>query len=158
MTITALPERNLLLVHDTPEQVEAIKAFIAGIDQPTPQVTITYYVVIGVSGPASDRPAPVELVENLKRLVPTESYHLEHSGVLRSSGNGKMIVEDAFMQILLEPASYNKQEGVLTLASCRFEYYKRAFSTSATLRKGEYTVLGAAGEEPAFLVLRLAME
>lgn len=162
MTITSLPERNLLLVHDTPEQVEAIKAFIAGIDQPTPQVTITYFVVIGYSEPPVTglRAAPAELAQNLERLVPAKHYHMELSGVLRSSVSGKMVVEDASrpMQIGLEPASFSMQDGVLTLESCRFEYQKRAFSTSATLRKGEYTVLGAAGEQPVFLVLRLAVD
>lgn len=161
-TITSLPERNLLLVHDTAEQIEAIRATIASIDKPTPQVTITYYVLTGLSEPqgAGLRAAPPELVANLERLVPAEHYHLELSGVLRGSASGKMTVEDAFrsMQISLEPASFSTQDGALTLASCRFEYQKRAFSTSATLRKGEYTVLGAAGEQPVFLVLRLAVE
>jgi len=111
-------------------------------------------------GAAGLRAAPPELVGNLERLVPAKHYHLELSGVLRGSASGKMTVEDAFraMHIALEPASFSTQDGTLTLANCRFEYQKRAFSTSATLRKNEYTVLGAAGEQPVFLVLRLAVE
>lgn len=162
MTISALPERNLVLVHDTPEQIEKIKAFIAGIDQPTPQVTITYYVITGHA--AADvqrdgRSVPAELVENLRRLVPVEAYQLELSGVLRSSVSGKMTVEDDLrqMEMQLEPASFDAQGGTLALKACRFEFQKRSFTTSATLRQGEYTVLGAAGETPVFLVLRLAV-
>jgi hypothetical protein len=162
-TIISLSDRNMLLVHETPGQIKKIKAFIEGIDQPAPQVTITYYVVTGhadANVQRNGRAIPEELVANLRRLVPAEVYQLELTGVLRSSVSGKMVVEDDLrqMEMQLEPASFNPQGGTLALKTCRFEYQKRSFATSATLHRGEYTVLGAAGDNPVFLVLRLSVE
>jgi hypothetical protein len=159
-TIMSLGQRNMLLVHDTPEQVEKIKAFIAGIDRPLQQVTITYYVVSGTTEVDDAAPAiPAELVENLKRLVPAKAYWLELSGVLRGSVSGKMTIQDELrhMELLLAPSSFSAQDATLGLEACRFEFQKRAFSTAVTLREGEYTVIGAAGDSPVFLVLRLGI-
>jgi type II secretory pathway component GspD/PulD (secretin) len=156
----SLGQRNMLLVHDTPEQVEKIKAFIAGIDRPLQQVTITYYVVSGTTEVDDAAPAiPAELVENLKRLVPAKAYWLELSGVLRGSVSGKMTIQDELrhMELLLAPSSFSAQDATLGLEACRFEFQKRAFSTAVTLREGEYTVIGAAGDSPVFLVLRLGI-
>jgi hypothetical protein len=57
---------------------------------------------------------------------------------------------------MLVAAGYDRETGALPITRCRFEATTgQEFETSLTLRAGEYTVLGAAGVDPLFVVLHV---
>ncbi|MEM7311087.1 MAG: hypothetical protein AAF682_30735 [Planctomycetota bacterium] len=174
--VTAVRERNLLVLRDTEENLATMTDLLVRIDQPEPQALLTCYLVRGKAGGDSSG-LPKDLVDNMAKLVP--QFALENAGFsmlqtsiaigrtlsLRIDGKGTDKFELSFV-----PVAYDAATASLTVQRCSLqrEYLqeqgggliqgakRQVFSTSTVFRGGEYTVLGAAGSDPVFLVVRLA--
>jgi len=180
--ISVLHARGTLVLRDAPERVEEMVGLLTSLDQPAPQAMLTCYVVRGVSGQADPKGLPEDLVKNLRALVPGLEFTSVGFGMVRTSvaeGNGiQLRVEsaDEAFDLSLVAAAYDPKTSTLTADRLRLdasgsqvpdtlmskeELAKRArprqlFSTNAVLRGGEFTVLGASGSDPLFLVVHLA--
>jgi hypothetical protein len=177
--LNVLQDRGVIVIRDTPENVVRIREVLERTDVPRPQVVVTCFVVLGLLG-EGEAPAgaslPRELVENLAKLLPFERFQLLSVGVLRTAVAFDDPIQleadagpDRRYDLRLRPEAYDAKTGDLTLSSCTFQLRRKrslpsgeyetsqesGFSTRATVRAGEYTVLGAVGSEPVFVVLRV---
>ena len=139
---------------------------------------ITCYVIRAGSDESS-APVPEVLAANLARLSGYPEFHQVSMGMVRTGVHleNKILLQmeagrERF-ELDLEPVAYDRNNGSLTLARCAFEmgtflsrstsagvfeerhWMSPVFSTSTTVRSDEYTVLGAAGSEPTFVVLQI---
>ncbi len=173
---------QILHVRDTQDRVDEILAFVQRLDQPSAQATVSVLIISGNHSGESSPELPADLVDNLGKLVPVSGFELLATGLLRGSVRQRMELSASFgadrsYEIELRPEAYNTESGELALDKCSFQlrspnrYEKRdeagnvqeifkgmgsqSFSTAATLRHGEYTVLGAVGADPVFVVLRM---
>lgn len=168
-TIHVVPERNVLVIRDLPERLDEIRAFLARIDVPAAQVDVACWIVRGKEGGASSKSLPQDLVTDLARIVPSQSFELAASSRLRASISEPMKLESGLADrstyaLTLVPAAFDEQRGELSLSSFTFEHVipprgddaapsSNGFQGGATLRANEYTVLGAVGENPLYVVL-----
>jgi len=166
--VHVVSEANQIVVRETEANHGAIAKLLAEIDVPAPQVLLSCSVITA-KGQAATRPAPGALSRHLAELVPFEHFELEQTSVLRTSvvarrevriflGADDTLVEG--FELSFEPAAYDPETGTLALERCallRVTGGSRGlvFETSTSIRRGEYTVLGSAGAEPKFLVLRM---
>ncbi|MEW6074427.1 MAG: hypothetical protein AB1726_17765 [Planctomycetota bacterium] len=177
--IAWMQDRSVVIVRDTKEAVAEIQALLARIDVPEPQVTITCWVIRG-GKEGSGAGLPAELTENLARLVPELRFTAAGFALIRTAaapgrpvelhieGTGADTYDLAFV-----PSAYDPKMGSLTIDQCQLKHRRietapasegrpaqfsaatELFTTNTILRGGEYTVLGATGTEPVFLVVRL---
>jgi hypothetical protein len=153
-----------IVLRDTREQIETMRALMARLDVAPPQVQLQCWLLRGAEADTGSR-LPKELVQNLSRLVPVEHFEQLSLSMIRASvqpGLPQRLRSDfpddgetARFELDLVCSGYDRAAGVLPLTRCRFEATSgQEFETSVTLRAGEYTVLGAAGADPLFVVLR----
>jgi hypothetical protein len=162
--VTALMQPATIVLRDTREQIETMRALMARLDVAPPQVQLQCWLLRGAEADTGSR-LPKELVQNLSRLVPVEHFEQLSLSMIRASvqpGLPQRLRSDfpddgetARFELDLVCSGYDRAAGVLPLTRCRFEATSgQEFETSVTLRAGEYTVLGAAGADPLFVVLR----
>ncbi len=173
--ISDVVERNLLVLRDTPAVIEDMQTLLERIDKPEPQAILTCYLL--KAGEQSDTAGlPQDLMKNLQALVPQFKFRSAGFAMLRTSiAPGRRVQlridgeEDDGFHLSFQPTAYDPTSTVLTAANCELmrDHYEHAggasqyagqrqvFSTTTVFRGGEYTVLGATGAEPIFLVVRL---
>jgi hypothetical protein len=170
-SIHALPERNLIVIRELADQLSEIRAYLARIDVPAPQVNLTCWIVRGKPTGESSKALPQELVANLAKLVPSPAFELSASSMVRGSTIEPLTMESTVTdrsgsyKLRLLPSAYDEQTSELSFSSIAFEYSvvgtvsnppsTSSFQGAATLRPGEYTVLGSVGEAPLMVVLRI---
>jgi len=161
------------------EYVARAKQVIAEVDVPQPSLMLTCYLVRGRSEGESDARVPAALVRDLSALVPYESFELMSSGMLPSNANGDMQLrvdledQKGVFELGMRPAAYDPDKGLLALSKVDFELSlnqeqmsddgeligrtstRRSFETSTSLATDRYSVLGAVGGDPVFVVVRL---
>lgn len=157
--ITMVPERNLIVLRDSPTQLDLMLEQLTAIDQPETQLMITAMVIVGERLPTeSSMPAPpAELTTDLARLVPYEHFRLSSMGMVRSSARAPTIEMrmDNGDNLQLRPDAYDEAAGDLS-SRCEFKSGRAfQFETRTTLRLGEWTVLGVSGGEALFVVVRI---
>ncbi|TAJ02570.1 MAG: hypothetical protein EPO68_18025 [Planctomycetota bacterium] len=166
-----VPERNVLVIRDLPERIEEIRQYLARIDVPAAQVDLACWILRGKDAGESSKSLPQDLVANLAKLVPSTAFELAASSMLRASIAEPMKLESTLAdrstyRLTLAPAAFDEQRGELALSSFSFEFVtpprgenaapsSNGFQGAATLRANEYTVLGAVGETPLYVVLRV---
>jgi hypothetical protein len=165
---SAVEERNLLVLHGTPAQVEEAMALLERIDRPEPQVVLTCQLLeVAAEAEAEGPPLARELVDNLGKLLPGTAFVQVGFSLLQTSvGGGSQIsmqLESTGKRYLFSftPAAYDETSGALTATSCMLvemveDEMRELFRTDAVLRGDEYTVLAATGATPRLLVLRVA--
>lgn len=172
-------ERNFLVVRDKASVVAELKTLLEEVDVPADQVLVTAYLVRGWTLGDETPSLPTELTEHLSRLVP--GLPLEFAGFamlrstvmpVRSSGSagvyqgpplklkltGSGPSEDYLLSF--RPSAYDRETGTLTVEDCQLNQQVETgldgvFSTNTVFRGDEYTVLGATGAKPIFVVVRL---
>jgi hypothetical protein len=166
-------ERHMLLVRETPERLADIRRLLETVDVPVPQASFTFLLIRAqAAGAAASKELPAELVEHLGRLLPTQSFELVASGLMRGSVRGELSVQTgqaphSQYTIQLEPAAFDPTTRELTLERCGFlgeeatpdgewQTHHR-IEAALSLRAGEYTVIGAVGSDPLFVVLRMEL-
>lgn len=164
--ISVVPDRRQIIVRDDPATLEDIRELIEQVDQPDPQVTITVMILRGTREPTEGTLGlPEDLTSNLSAMLPYDHFEQLSMGVVRASvADGSAVTmanevprdSDTFYEIMMSLQAYDATQNMLTIGGCQVSGpYGVAFSTATSVREGEYTVLGAGGSEPVFVVLRL---
>ena len=175
--MTMARERHVLVVHDRQSVVNEIKTLLAEVDVPVEQVLVTAYLVRGwnstveASGSKATGPGlPADLKEHLGRLVPGLEFESAGFAMLQTavlpSRNGQVglqlidVGQGAEFSLSFAPTAYDSQTGSLSVEDCSLTALtqsgtQRIFSTNTVFRGGEYTVLGATGAKPMFVIVRL---
>ncbi|MHC5211342.1 MAG: hypothetical protein ACYTG2_11540 [Planctomycetota bacterium] len=162
--VTGISQPATIVLRDTRENVEEMLALMKRLDVAPPQAQLTCWLLRGAEEETDSR-LPGELVQNLSRLVPTEHFEQLSMSMISTSvqpGQPQRLVSDfsnfgerARFELDLISSGFDRSAGVLPLTRCRFEATSgQEFETSVTLKAGEYTVLGAAGADPLFVVLK----
>lgn len=167
--ISFVRERGVVVLQDTPEGIEEVRALLTRIDVPKPQLLLTAYLVAESADPES-RPLPADLEQGLAALTGITELRMAAMGMVRTS-----VDLDQSLSLLLQPSrrgdsmelslrlsAYDPATGTLTLSRCALvggagsgpNEGKTVFETSTVVKGGEYTVLGAAGADLLFAVLR----
>ena len=166
--ISLSEERRLVVVRDSAERVKEIRELLQRVDLPQDQVTITCWLLQGGAGAGEKSGLPAELSEHLARLVPGQAFRRIGFGLLQSSvstqGPVSMQLADSVngqppYHLVLRPMAYDRESGSLSVSGCTLSYAggggNSLFSTSAVLRGGEFTVIGASGSDPILVAIRV---
>ena len=163
--ITAVTSPAHLVLRDTADNIEQMLDCLKHVDEPAPQFVVKCWLLRG-SDRETPKDLPPELIDNLRRLVPFREFEPVSMALLRASlvpgqkqqlrGDFRQGDGDQRFDLELVPGGYDKQGGLLSFERCSFQATTgQQFSTSATVGLGEFVVLGAAGSEPLFVVLRV---
>lgn len=169
---TYVQERGMLICHGSKEQVSRAQAIVHELDVAPKQLMLSCYLLKGAD--VSSPNLPVDLTGDLSKLVPYKGFEILSSGLLPTDAGSDMSMTvdlDGGMgmfRLNLSPSAYEAQSGKLSLSNVQFymelveervgrgqSRSSRSFETSTSLRRGQYTVLGAVGADPVFLVIRL---
>jgi hypothetical protein len=131
---------------------------------------LTCQVLRGVNQEPAFR-ARTEIEKELRKVLPYDYYQVAGSGILRAgmaSGTNLSLRMDADVgpegrfELKMEIGSFDPESHAIKLDRCELSMFamehgdsKRLFSTSATVFRGEYAVLGVTGAEPLFLVVQV---
>ena len=172
LSIGYVEERGVVLVRGTAAEVSKAKAILTELDVAPPNLMISCYLVQGKAG-ASTPSLPAALVRDLSALVPFEGFELLSSGMLPSDASSQLGLDVELeagkgeFSLEMYPAAYDEDRGLLKLSSIKFkmslytnvsgkrERTQRSFSTSTSLATDKFTVLGAVGADPVFVVVRM---
>ncbi len=169
--VAVVPERGLLVIRETPANLAEMRSLFQRIDVPREQILITCYLLSTGEQRAADPSLtlPADLVKHLQELLP--AFELAPTGfsMVRSSvaPDAALRIEiwsstGAVYRLELAPSAFDPASGSLTVERCVLDVgspngpRNEVFSTSAVFRGGEYTVLGATGARPVFLVVRVS--
>ena len=158
-------EKRMLILKGTEQDLASARAMIEQLDVPVPQVTITCHLIRGTDSADSQGRLPRELTENLARILPMPGFEMLSVNAVQStiSETGIELVsharEDIFYTCRLVPSAYDAQAERVSFSECSFSLSvagrEHQLRTSLALKRGEYAVLGAFGDEPVFVVLRI---
>jgi hypothetical protein len=174
LNIGYIEARGMVLVRGPSVLVSKAKEILKELDVPPPSLMITCYLVQGKAGESSFG-IPAELAADLSTLVPYEGFELLSSGMLPSNAASRLQLEVELdhgkgdFRLEMAPSAYDESRGLLSMSSIVFrtnlfsdsptadkpERTKRSFSTSTSLATDKYTVLGAVGADPVFVVVRM---
>ena len=157
-------QQGLLVARDTPENIATMRELVRRVDVAPPHVTVTCLVLRAGNG-GGDARLPQELVVHLSELVGTSDFERVTMGLLTTAvatGSEKLRLSmpgptpQSECRLELHTEAYDADGPSVTFTSVEFmQSGGSSFSTRATLRAGEWLVLGAAGSDPLFVVLRL---
>ena len=170
-------ERGQLVVRDTNENIQQMRDVLARLDVPQAQMLMRCWILR--ADPRAERTnAPLELIDNLMTLTGEPNFNLIASGMVRSAVTGglpislNMNAEGERFELMLVPSAHDADSGSISFSRCSFNHSSyittavsggstrsewrttEVFSASTDVRGGEYTVLGAAGANPTYVVLR----
>lgn len=164
------------------EYVERAKQVIAEVDVPQPSLMLSCFLLKGTSEAKSSPNLPASLQRDLSALVPYEGFEIMSSGMLPTNASSDMQLrvdledQQGSFELVMRPAAYDAERGLLALEQIDFQLNlqhrevtaesagaqmmstvntRRSFSTSTTLATDRYSVLGAVGGDPVFVVVRL---
>lgn len=169
--IAMMHEQGLLVIRDTAGNLASIQALLERIDEPSPQVVLSAFVLTGRD--TDDGNAPEDLAKSLRSLLPHRSYHVEAAGLLRVAA----LPGKNFQLALTGPTATGDWQSTQYHISARISAFDprvpsltfdnlsasgsgpalngQMFDTTTTIYGGEYAVLGIAGGQPVFVVLRM---
>lgn len=155
--LTLMDGLGRIVIQDTPDRVASILAVLEAVDVPDPQLLLTCLILAGTDDATrADPELPADLAQDLSRLVPFDHFERVAFGAVRTSGRAESIelqLNESF-RLRLEPDAYDDAEGIMT-ARVRAMGDRAGFDARTTLAADEFTVIGAAGEQPLFTVVRL---
>lgn len=167
--VSMIEERGILILREKADKLTAMRALLKEIDQPVPQVMLTC-MLLRASNTETESKLPKDLTDNLAQLLPGQSFELLTSSFLRSStAVGESITmeldsgQDHFSYGLhLRFSSFDEDSSTLNADHCEFLEFNGSkkqtiFDTNTSLNANQYTVLGATGREPLFVVLRVSV-
>ncbi len=181
--MSVLEDRALLIVRDTESNLKEIAGLLERVDVPEKQVLLTCYMIRGKEQ-ADSKGLPKELTANLAKLVPQYQFEsIGFAMVQTAASPGRTLQlrteggEEEVYELEMRPSAFDSETNSLTLERCvvakhEFQAVEQVvldgtvtlrpqrvgttelFSTSTVLYGNDYTVLGATGKEPVFLVIR----
>ena len=153
--ISLVQERSTLVLHDFQPKVD---------EMPAQQVLLTCYLV-AAHGSAESARLPKELADGLKQLTGMETVHRQAVGMIRTSVQAQerlsILLESADFgthELALRPAAYDPESRMLSFSECALlkttdGKINTLFRTSTSVPGEEYTVIGAVGSDPLYVVL-----
>ncbi|MFT7668001.1 MAG: hypothetical protein ACI8X5_000687 [Planctomycetota bacterium] len=180
LEISYIMETGLVLMRGHTAEIDLAKAILKTMDVQQPKLMLTCYFVQGTSGESSAS-LPKELVEGLSALVPSEGFEMLSMGLLPSDASRAVQFSvdldrnQGSFELELDPGSFDPESGELSFKSIDFEMQlmtqspqqkkvgslgsaaRRSFRTSAIVKPEQYTVLGAVGANPVFVVVKLTL-
>ncbi|MCP3916327.1 MAG: hypothetical protein GY711_12290 [bacterium] len=168
-TVTRVDERRVLVLHDTQERVDEMLGFLKKMDVEPTQIQLSCYLVRGTDEPIDGPKLPKELIEGMRELAGTPNLERAAMGLVRTvvgpGGQLTIVLETSrsgTFQLSMRPGNFDRQTRTLSADRCSLTAqtgtsYSQGtvlFQTDANVTSGEYTVLGAAGANPLFVVLR----
>ena len=173
LRISYVDERGLLIAQGTAAEIERARLILRDLDVPRSRLMLTCYVVQG-SNEESTEALPAELLRDLGKLVPFAGFELLSTGVLPTDASREVSMsvdlddQRGSFELEMLPSAYDARSGQLALSSITFKMVlnpgapaasrsstRRSFQTSTSLRTDRYTVLGAVGATPVFVVVKL---
>ncbi len=168
-SISTIEDRGMVIFRGSPDDVKEVSALIETLDVPLPQLLITVYIIEGTSEDKADFRVPADLARDLSALVPYEAFNIVSMGILPSDTVSPMEMEAMFsdqvgeFKLQMYPQAFDPETGALTIGKVEFRASSnkngvrnhRQFTTSTSLRRGQYTVLGAVGADPIFVVAEM---
>jgi len=170
--ISAVHEQGILIVRDTPENLAVIQEMLEKIDKPPQQAMLTCFVLSARADGQGN--APAVLASALKKLLPYESYRVDATGLVRvSTQPGRRVGitmtasndphdprAQSVYQLNAVIGAWDPDGKSLLLESCNVTASgptgsRQMFETTTSIFAGEYAVLGVAGGDPLFVVLRV---
>ncbi len=171
--VSQLSDRGILLLRDTRKNVDEMVNILKELDQPRPQLTLTCIVIRG-SYKNESANLPADLVDHMKQMTEFSGFERLTGGIVRMTATGASVslsmagknALDASLEI--RPSGYDETTRTLSLSRVDFQVQqmpaaglppvRQRLSTSTSLPVDRYTVLGAMGEQPIFLVFRIRPE
>jgi hypothetical protein len=172
LSIGYVEERGVILVRGSSADVAQAVAILAELDVAPPSLMLTCYLVQASTEESSPR-LPAALVRDLAALVPYKGFELLSSGMLPSNGGSELGLDVELagdrgeFNLTMRPAAYDPKLGLLSLSQIKFQMSlnetvdgkrqrtQRSFATSTSLATDKFTVLGAVGADPVFVVVRM---
>lgn len=178
-SVSYLRERNQIVLRDTEANLGRIEELLKRLDVPEPQALLTCYLV--QADPSGDGAGlPKDLLANLAKIVPQFRFRSIGFALLQTSiAPGRTLSlridggPEVGFDLTFTPVAYDPTSASLSVQNCTVERdmyasvardgtterqragARRLFSTNTVFHGGEYTVLGATGADPVFLVVRL---
>ncbi len=154
-------DRGVVVIRETPQKLATIRAFLAEFDTPRPQAQFTCWLVRPTDDPPEGPALPDELLQGLRQLIGGGGLEARSMAFLRSSVDAQQLsirldTDDVSYDLALAPTSYDNDQRVLSLGAQLIRLGPQdttQFNTHTAIRDGEYTVLGATGSTPVFLVV-----
>jgi hypothetical protein len=169
--VSFVQDRGTIILRDTEAQVGEMSKLLRSLDVPKAQVLITCTVVEAVELSKNDTNLPQDLVKDLAELTGRQSFRTVTMGMVRTAVRSDRSVEinmngadNVEIKLTLRAAAYDDKTEVLTLDAVQFSMLtplpsggrtQQSFLTSTVLPSNSYTVIGAAGSQPIFVVLRM---
>lgn len=169
--VSFVQDRGTIILRDTEAQVGEMSRLLHSLDVPKAQVLITCTVVEAADRSENDTNLPQDLVKDLAELTGRQSFRTVTMGMVRTAVRSDRSVEinmnganNVEIKLTLKAAAYDDKTEVLTLDAVQFSMVTplssggrtlQSFSTSTVLPSKSYTVIGAAGSQPIFVVLRM---
>jgi hypothetical protein len=163
LMVIGLHDQGTVTLQGPQELVGSAFEHLGEVDVAPPQVTVTVQLVLpGTKG----TPLDAGVHEDLKRMTGIESFMARSFAMVRSSVDlettRSMMLTDSetghVYTVELRPTAYDHATGAVTFGYCSLTSNSAGmlFQTSATVDDGVTTLIGAAGQEPTFVLLRCA--
>ena len=168
--LSFVEEQGQILVRGTVEQIAEVHDILKKLDVPRPSVTLSFFLIQGCSEEDNDDRVPPDLSRDLSELVPYTGFRMLSSAIVPSDTSSRIELDVQLegdrgsVNLELEPAAYDSAAGTLALERVQVllnlvngaRRDTSAIRTSTSLEAGRYTVLGAVGADPVFMVIKLS--
>lgn len=168
--LSFVDEQGQILVRGTVEQIAEVHDILKKLDVPRPHITLSFFLIQGCAEEDNDDRVPLDLSRDLGELVPFAGFKLLSSAIVPSDGSGQIQLDVQLeddrgtVNLELTPAAYDATAGTLALERAQVLLHlsengrnsTSAIRTSTSLEAGRYTVLGAVGADPVFMVIKLS--
>ncbi|HGY92574.1 MAG TPA: hypothetical protein ENK43_15510 [Planctomycetes bacterium] len=168
--ISQLSDRGIVMLRDTKKNVDEMLRILNDLDQPRTQLTLECLVIRGWYK-AESANLPPDLVTHMKQLTEFSGFERLTGGIVRMTATGPSVSlnmagkNSLDASLDLRPSGYDQATRTLSLSRVDFQVQqvtgpgqppvRQRLSTSTSLPVDRYTVLGAMGEQPIFLVFRI---
>lgn len=171
--VRVVPERGLVVIESERRHVETLLRILREVDVPESQVLIQVQLLHARSGKESGSDIDPELSRGLAELLPGFGFQSIGVAVLQSTvAPGRRVqlnlvaLDGGEYSLSLRPIAYDPKTGDLTVQECEAKVGRadpesgvfetsQMFSTATVLRGGEFSVIGATGETPTFVVIKI---
>ncbi len=164
----AVPEgTGRLVLRDHPEALAHLVGMLTAFDVARPEVLLSCYVVQRLEGPpvADGIAITPELQKELDIIHPGGSFHiLGLGGVMLTAGVETPVSIEMDLETFgtceldLSPGPFDTETRVLTIERCQFMHRQvevQSFTTRAALHADHYIPLGAIGDDPLYVFIRI---
>ena len=167
---TIVDSSGVVIIRDTKDQVMKMADILERIDAPKAQFMVSCMLIQSTKDGNDERAAKM-IPSELKTMSPHKNFKTVASGVVRvAAGSGQTVrlsmtgKKNLQAKLSFNPSSFDSKSGSLGLSNVAVEYtayddvgrkVRQSFSTSTTIKFGDYVVIGAFGDNPVFAVLNL---